>query len=68
MAQFGFEVIDLANTGIRLNQFCQVTDVADETQCKFFRGLDSAIQLDFALFIKLVELQRGFFQFPIVHI
>jgi len=41
VSQFGFEVVNLADTCICLNQFCQITDVSDEPECNSFRGPDS---------------------------
>jgi hypothetical protein len=56
MTQFRLDVINPADPCVRLNQFGQITNVSHEAKCEFFRGPDPAVQLDFELFIKLVEL------------
>ncbi len=55
MPKFRFAVVNFPDTCIRLNQFCQIADVAYETERKLFRSPYTSIHLDFKLFVKLIE-------------
>lgn len=68
MPQLRLAVVNFPDSCMRLNQLCQIADVTHETERKLSRGPCTSIQLDFKLFVKLVESQGRFFQISKVHV
>ena len=68
MTKFRFAVVDIADTGVGLDQFCQISDVPYKTKRQLLRGPDASILLDFELLVELIQLQRGFFQITEIHV
>src|SRR3954469_25733886 len=66
--EFCLDVVDLPDPCVRLNQFCQVADIAHETECELFGGPDTSISLDFELFVKLIEPEGRSFQVREIHV
>jgi hypothetical protein len=54
VTQFGLAVIDTSNTGVCLDKFRQITNIAYETERKLFGRPDAPILLGLKLFVKLV--------------
>jgi len=54
MTKFSFAVINISDTSVCLDQFCQIAHIPYETKRKFFGGPDAPIPLDLKLFVELV--------------